>query len=317
MKILVVASAVLSLGLSGVAQAAANSAPRPQPPAPPVMTVAPEPKAAPLPPPSPEALALGRRVMDAYGGVEGFSGIIDGLVDGALAGLKPDPQVMQMFGPMKTRFMTVLHAHMPELVEATAVSWAQTYSVEEMTTQLAYMESPAARSIARKSPKLVAQLGLELGWFVRQVMLTDPKMSKYLAAAGKADEPPLTWPAPSPESMDALMKLMASTKLGPYLKNPDKIWGDAKRVSKKQSASSAAMEKRMKVILPILINDVLAIIANNLTAEEIQAQADFTQSPAGKLMQARSDKLGVAVEQNFKPIMKKIMDEVMGTSKSV
>ncbi len=317
MKVLVVASAVLSLGLSGVAQAA-NNAPRPQPPAPPVVAEPPAVKEAPpLPPPSPEALALGRRVMDAYGGVEGFNGIVDGLVDGALAGLKPDAQVMQMFGPMKTRFMSVLHAHMPELVEATAVSWAQTYSVDEMTTQLAYMESPTARGIAGKSPKLVAQLGLELGWFVRQVMLTDPKMSKYLADAGTADEPALTWPAPSPESMDALMKLMASTKLGPYLKDPDKVWGDAKRVSKKQSASSAAMEKRMKVILPILIKDVLGIIAANLTPEEIQAQADFTQSAAGKLMQARSDKLSVAMKQNFKPVMKKIMDEVMGTSKTV
>jgi hypothetical protein len=323
MRVVVVGAAVLSLLVPSLSLAASSKAPPPSPPAveapPPVEA----PKPPPLPPATPERLALARRIMAADGGAAGLSAMAEGLVEGFVSGVKPGPEVMTLFGPYKTRALASLRVHMPQIVDALAVAWARVYTEDELKAQLAYFEQPTTRSIVSKLPTLASQLGLEVGWAVRQIILNDPGTRKYLAdvTPGVTTEPSPRWAAPPPEVLAGMRERIAKTPGGAdFLDHPEKFMDDIDKADKKAGGKNHVpdkYEKQMKLLVPQLFRDIVTIFANNFTLEEMDAQAAFTKSPAGLAMALKFKFIGEAAGDDLKAIFKEIGQDVMRPSQTV
>jgi hypothetical protein len=324
MRVLVVAAAVLSLLTPSLALAAPADAPPPPPMISGVPAEKPEKPKAPLPPATPERLALAKRIMDADGGVAGFNALVDGVTDGLISGLKPSNDVLTLFGPYKTRALTSLHLHMPAIVNAMASAWARVYTEDELKAQVAYFESPTTQSLVAKLPRIVNQVGAEIGWVARQFMLTDPDMRKYLAdvTPGVTAEPPLAWATPPAANLAAIRERIAKTPGGKeFLEHPDKFMDKAasgrggKTTGKNPIPSK--IEKRIATLLPQVVNDLIAIVANNVTPEELEAQEAYSKSPAGLIMSLKMKDFTDTLEDDFRVIFKEIGKDTLKPAQSV
>ncbi|MDB5432709.1 MAG: hypothetical protein JWP35_3825, partial [Caulobacter sp.] len=264
----------------------------------------------PLPAPTPARLALARRLIEAQGGAQAFSDIFNGGIDGIIAGLKPAPEVLALMAPYRERLAASLKKHMPEMVEATAVAWARVYTEDELNAQLDYMKTPGARGVMSRWPLMARQLGQEFGWFARQAVLTDPKMSKYLADVGNPNEPPLSWPTPPAESMAMIRARVAATPAGVYLDHPEKL-ADTVTKGKHRTADQKRMDRRMTAIVPIFLHDILVIMANNLSPDDLKSQDAYMASGAGKTQAAKTAQVSASLAVDLKPIIVEIFAEVM------
>ena len=321
MKILVVFVSVVSLLTPSLSFAEPAA---PSVPVPPLVVMAPPAdtgsaaeaatKAAPkpLPPPTPERLALARQVIEAQGGAKGFSEIFNAGIDGIVEGLKPGPEVLAMVAPYRERLKASLTAHMPEIVEAAAKAWGRTYTEQELQGQLDYLRSPTARSVLAKWPRMAGQMGQEAGWFIRQVLLTDPSMSRYLADATTGEEQPPRWPTPPPEALAIIKTRLAASPAGDLINHPDRV---TKQILKGRKGTPAEkkMYRRMAAILPACLDGILAIIANNTTPDELRAQDAYLASAAGKAQVAKAGQVSDSIQADLKPILIAIFTDLKKT----
>lgn len=317
MRVLVaiaVAASLLGPGLA-LAQEAKNPPPASVkvdlPPA------SPKKKEVPPPPPAtPDRIELARQILTAQGGPTAFNAMLDGFVNGCLETLKPAPMITSMIAPYKDKILGVLHTHMPAIVDAFGMAWARAYSADELKGQLAWYASPAGQSIARKLPGFMGDLGRELGWVVRQLVITDPKSSQYLADVKGDSEAPLAWAAPAPASEAKIRAIIAEADKNGEI---SKAFAELKKgppPGLKNRPGSDKMTKKVFELMPQVGKDLIAMVGATFTEDEIQAQMDFAASPNGKATAAGAERLEAAMKEEFKPVIKPLSQDIAAIFKA-
>lgn len=112
------------------------------------------------PPPSARQLAIAHQILDETGATANMDAMIKSMfgqiVQASSKDLSPDARASaEATSQAMAAAMTKVE---PKLIEVSAKAYAQTFSEEELAGMLAFYRTPAGRSMAKKSPALVANI---------------------------------------------------------------------------------------------------------------------------------------------------------------
>jgi hypothetical protein len=271
MKILVVAATVLALAGPAAARGAPDAS------TPPAGSAAAAPSA--------EKLALARELITENGGLAAFQALIEKMTS-------PDKdegaETTQAMAKPRAEMRRKMLSLVPEVVEAFARVYADTYSADQLRDMIAYVKSPVGRAVQARRPKMTEAMTPESAWAMAAIAATDD--------ASAPAPPPLPTPRPSDVSLALAARLVALSHAAEVVADSPFRFnrmlgavvaaaapGDLFKPEPDDTASLRRMKSRAMALLPRFAERLAWIVASVYTDEELRGQIAYLQSPTGQL----------------------------------